>query len=50
VRKILYQLFFEERTGSAPLGMQGKALNLVLNCVELRTNHEPYLVQGMVQG
>jgi hypothetical protein len=29
--------------------MQGKALNLVLNCVELRINHEPYLVQGMVQ-
>jgi hypothetical protein len=30
--------------------MQGKALNLILNCVELRTNHEPYVVYGMVQG
>jgi hypothetical protein len=26
------------------------ALNLILNFIEFRTNHEPYMVHGMVQG
>jgi len=26
------------------------ALNLILNCIEFRTNHEPYMVHSMVQG
>jgi hypothetical protein len=34
-------------------GFKGKALNLmnlILNYVAFRTNHEPYMVHGMVQG
>jgi len=26
------------------------ALNLILNFIEFRTNHEPYMVHGMVRG
>jgi hypothetical protein len=28
----------------------GEALNPILNYVEFRTNHEPYMVHGVVQG
>ena len=30
--------------------MQGKALNLILNCIKFGTHHEPNMVYGMVQG
>jgi hypothetical protein len=33
-----------------PTGFWAKALNLLLNYVEFRTNHEPYMVHGMVRG
>jgi len=31
-------------------GFRGKVLNLILNYVAFRTNHEPYMVHGMVRG
>ena len=33
-----------------PHRMQGKDLELILNYIEFRTNHEPHMVHGMVQG
>jgi hypothetical protein len=32
-----------------PMGFKGEVLNPILNYVEFRTNHAPYVVHGVVQ-
>ena len=31
------------------MGFKGKALNLILNCIEFRSHHEPYVVHDILQ-
>ncbi len=40
----------EGKAGAGEYWVEGEALNLALNCVEFRANHEPCMVHGMVQG